>query len=217
MFASRHTIPGGEDSAAGSNIASGGSQDKTVILWDVKTGQQIGEPLSRHWDVVRSVAFSPDGKMLASGSEDHTILLWDVQTHLQVGQPLSEHSDLVLSIAFSPDGKTLASGSQDKNIIVWDVETHKPIGQPLRGHIDLVASVVFSPDGKTLASGSQDIFLWDLHPPSWIEKSCQCAGRNFTLTEWENYFPKEHYRKTCPQFELEPAPTPTAVPAATPQ
>ncbi len=196
----------------GKMLASG-SWDGTIILWDVATRQMIGQPLMGHTDFVYSVAFSPDGKALASGSQDKTIILWDVATRQPIGQPFTGHTRFVASMAFSPDGKILASGSGDGTIILWDVATRQMIGQPLTGYTH---SVVFSPDGKTLASGSVDgtIILWDLKPQSWIEKSCQRVGRNFTHAEWEKYFPNEEYRKTCEQFPLEPETTLT--PIATP-
>lgn len=94
-----------------------GSDDSTIILWDVETRQPIGQPLSGH-----SVAFSPDGKTLASGSKASTIILWDVETRQPIGQLLiSGYSASVLSVAFSPDGRALASGSWDGAIILWDM------------------------------------------------------------------------------------------------
>jgi WD40 repeat protein len=75
-----------------------------------------------HGSDVFCVAFSPDGKTLASGSADHTIKLWDVASG-KVQATFSGHTDQVRSLAFSPDGRTLASGSWDRTIKLWDLRT----------------------------------------------------------------------------------------------
>jgi WD40 repeat protein len=200
-------------SPAGKILASG-SDNGTVILWDVTTGKPTGQPLSGHTNVVTSMAFSPDGNTLASGSADQTVILWDVETRQPTGQPLSGHTNIVTSVAFSPYGKALASGSDDQTVILWDVATRQPIGQPLKRHSERVTSVAFNPDGKTLASGSADntVILWNLDPQSWIEKSCQRAGRNLNRVEWAQYLPGQDYPAqqkdaTCPQWQLDPAAT----------
>jgi WD40 repeat protein len=114
-----------------------------------------------HSGIVDSLAFTPDGKLLASGSWDRTIKLWDVATGLEL-RSFTGHSDRITSVVFSPDGKMLASGSLDRTINLWNVTT----GAKLRSFATRlpVRSVAFSPDGNTIASGGEDetIKLWDV-------------------------------------------------------
>jgi serine/threonine protein kinase len=115
-----------------------------------------------HPDPVSSIAFSPDGRRLASGSFDYRIKLWNVASGEKI-RTLSGHTNFVRSVAFSPDGRTLASASDDHSIKLWDVASGNEI-RTLQGHTGGVLSVAFSPDGRLLASGSSDesIKLWDV-------------------------------------------------------
>ena len=109
--------------------------------------------ISSQW--IRALAFSPDGKTLASGGDDKMVRLWNVQTGKSV-RVLRAGSG-VNALAFSPDGKMLAGGGDDKTLRLWDARTGQSL-RALRGFAlgQEVQTVVFSPDGKLLAAGSSD-------------------------------------------------------------
>jgi WD40 repeat protein len=155
--------PDGKTLASGSTPLTSGisRRDNTITLWDVQTGKERAT-LKGHKDRVVSVAYSPDGKTLATGSLDMTIKVWSVVTGNEQAT-LKGHTHLVYCVAYSPDGKTLASASVDKTVKLWDVQTGKERAT-LKGHAGFVDSVVYSPDGMTLASTCWDttIKLWDV-------------------------------------------------------
>jgi WD40 repeat protein len=122
---------------------------------DQQFGLQLWQsPLGDHQDGVLCVAFSPDGKMLASASDGGRVKLWEVGSGILLAT-FTNDMESVTSVAFSPDGETLASGSKDKTVKLWQVASRKLLVS-LGGHSNWVTSVAFSPDGKTLASASED-------------------------------------------------------------
>ncbi|MGB3267583.1 MAG: NACHT domain-containing protein [Microcoleus sp.] len=143
----------------GTTLASA-SFDKTVKLWDIRTGECL-KTLQGHGRV-NSVSISPDGKTLASGSHDKTVTLWDIHTG-ECLKTFQGHTDTVRSVEISSDGRIVASGSSDKTIKLWDIRSGECL-KTLRGHTNKVLSVAISPDNITLVSGSSDqtIRLWDI-------------------------------------------------------
>jgi DNA-binding beta-propeller fold protein YncE len=132
-------------------------------VWLTQSGIAVGGNAQGVW-AVYSLAFSPDGKLLASGSADTKARIWDVATGKMIGKPLVGHTNYVRAVKFSPDGKLLASASSDETIRLWDVSTGQLHGLPLKGHTSSVEAVAFSPDGKTMASSGTDgrVQLWDV-------------------------------------------------------
>lgn len=158
----------------GEMIASG-SKDKTVKIWDARTGKLL-RTLEGHNDIVTSVMFDPQGKMLASGSDDHTLKLWDARDGKLI-RTLEGHSNYVLSVAFDPYGGTLASGSSDRTVKLWEVHSGKLI-RTLEKHRDWVWSVAFNPQGDTLATASDDatVKLWEVRTGRLLRTLQSTAG-----------------------------------------
>jgi WD40 repeat protein len=111
-----------------------------------------------------AVAFSPDGRMVATGSADGNVRLWDAATQQEVGPPMSSDANPVAAVAFSPDGTLMAAGSADGNVQLWDTATEQEAGPARVAGAAEVDTLAFSPDGKLLAAGGQDgaARLWDV-------------------------------------------------------
>jgi WD40 repeat protein len=149
------------------------------------------------------MAFSPDGRTLASGDVGGTVRVWDIADPAHprpLGRSLTGGTALVLSVAFSPDGHTLASGDVGGTVRVWDIADPaqpRPLGPPLTVVTAPVDSLAFSPDGRTLASGSLDgtTRLWNLSVPYAIQRICATAG-GLTARQWNRYI-QLPYQPSC--------------------
>ncbi|KIL55742.1 hypothetical protein M378DRAFT_90412 [Amanita muscaria Koide BX008] len=151
------------------SVFSGSFSSKFPLTAKLVSGKTATWPpaqclLGGHDDVVKSVAFSPDGKLAVSGSKDKTIRIWNTEIGVLERGPLYGHSGGVNSVAFSPDGKQIVSGSGDRSVCIWDAATGSLVRGPLQGHSGVVWAVVFSPDGTKVVSGSSDqtICMWDV-------------------------------------------------------
>jgi len=156
----RGPIKGCAFSPDGRRLASA-SEDRTVRLWDVASGECIAI-LRGHEDSVWGSAFSPDGRCLVSASYDRTVRLWDAASGGCMAV-LRGHKNKIWGCAFSPDGRRLASASEDRTVRLWDVASGECTAV-LRGHEKSVWGCAFSPDGRRLASASEDrtVRLWDV-------------------------------------------------------
>jgi DNA-binding SARP family transcriptional activator/WD40 repeat protein len=196
---SQLAVPFGADSDEG--------PDGVEIL-DVASGERVAR-LSPKGDV-QSVAFSPDGSLLAGGMVDGGALLWATDGWGRVGGPLARSTASTLEVEFSPDGHTLATSHSDHSVALWDVASQEPIGPPLRKSWgeDAAVTARFTPDGARLfvlsdpgegsASNRWRATRWEVDPELWLQRACAVAGGGLTPEQWAELVPEQDYRPVCP-------------------
>ncbi|KAH8993139.1 hypothetical protein EDB92DRAFT_1855060 [Lactarius akahatsu] len=143
-------------------VLAAGSDDNTIVLYDMDGRSTINQPLKGHTLAIRSLSFSKDGRLLASGSDDCTVRLWNVQTGKKICDPLYGHTSYVSSVRFSPDMKQLISGAEDFTVRSFDMDS-LPIWGKFLGGTGPFRAAVSLPDGSSvLACDGFGIWRWNL-------------------------------------------------------
>src|SRR5207247_1656640 len=127
--------------------------ESTAQVYDVATGKPI-TPLLRHEGPISTVAFSPDGRFVATGSWDTTARVWDAFTGAPVTPPM-RHDRLVYDVSFSADGRCLLAASGNLHARLWDAATGNPLTLPLKQD-DQVVRARFSPDEREIVTAASD-------------------------------------------------------------
>ncbi|MCC8242825.1 WD40 repeat domain-containing protein [Saccharothrix luteola] len=155
-----------------------GVPGNTLTLWDLDTGT----PVRRvgHTGQVLSVAFSPDGRRVATAGVDRTVFIRDTATGT-VLKSFTGHAGAVNGVRFSPDGRLLATASHDQTVKLWDPATGTPLAT-LTGHTGWIRTAEFSPDGRTLATAGHDqtVILWDVTTRTRLDTITDHTDADFT-------------------------------------
>jgi WD40 repeat protein len=151
-------------------------------------------------DEAGSVAFSPDGSLLAGGELDGDVLLWAADGWGRVGASLAS-GGIAPSVAFSPDGRALSTSDDRGAVALWDVESQQAVGPPLPGLPDARTTARFTPDGDRLfaVSDAGRAIRWEVDPELWLQQACALAGGGPTPEQWAELVPEQDYRHVCPE------------------
>lgn len=202
------------------------SADTTARIWylDYRKATSTSKVLRGHVNFILAMAISPDNHWLATGSGDNTARLWDL-TSPDPGSNslvLGGHTNWVYAVAFSPDSRWLITSSLDGSLRKWDLSASNPVTTAVEmpGNSPVLGMAI-SPKDDWLITITRTgevvgnfgnlknivgiLKFWQLDVHNLEALACQTAGRNLSYTEWQEYFPGEEYRLTCPDNQISPS------------
>jgi WD40 repeat protein/DNA-binding SARP family transcriptional activator len=181
--------------ARGTGAVTGPGDPDGVEVRDVRSDETLA---TLRADEVGSVAFSPDGSLLAGGQLDGNVHLWATDGWGRVGAPLVS-GGRAPSVTFSPDGRTLALSDNEGAVALWDVASRQPIGPPLPGLPEARTTARFAPDGARLfaVTDTGRAIRWEVDPEVWLQQACALAGGGLTPEQWAELVPEQDYRSVC--------------------
>jgi hypothetical protein len=172
-----------------------GYDAEKIVLWNAQTGSQLAV-LSGHTDIVQTLAFRPDGQVLASGGDDGSIILWDMDPARwgQSQAPLRGRGDTIFALAFSADGKHLFSGGADGIGTLWNLED-RTVEFQTYGHTDRIYTLQVSPSGNFLYSGGRDgtVRLYEFGLTDLVALANKRTTREFSEDECRQFL-----NEACP-------------------
>jgi WD40 repeat protein len=186
--------------ANGERIASV-SLDKTLRLWDVESGTQIGRP-AEHPEQLTAIAFNNASGLVATGSASGIVRIWSAQTLVQSGSALHHSSD-IKSISFSGDGAQLAAAEFDGGITLWKLDLEPRIRKAIRGHNGPVYSLAHSPDSTFVLSGASDgLQKWPALG-QWHIAACKLLAHSLDPQQWRRYAKDYPYQQVCADMPVQ--------------
>jgi len=193
--------------------ANGACLQGLAYVWMTTTGKEVAK--LTHNSSVLSLAFSPNGRFIASGGHDFATHLWEIAKGEEVHH--WTHDSVVRSVAFSPDGNYVAAGGDNGIVHVWEIITGKELAR--MNHHEPIRFVRFSKTGENIVSmDPTKSITWEWQPADLIASTCLHLPRNLNRDEWQKYigdllpYPKKQEDAACPQLPLDTASTSTPAP-----